>query len=104
MGLWSALRPKIVFGGHVRQTLDYVLREEVDAGIVYATDARTARGRVRVVAEAPPGSHRPIVYPAAVVKGSPEREPARAFVLFLRGERSQSVLGRHGFIPLDGRN
>lgn len=100
LGLWSTLRPKIVFGGHVRQTLDYVLREEVEAGIVYATDARMARGRVRVVAEAPAGTHRPIIYPAAVVKASSEKKLAQAFILFLLSEKSQSLLGRFGFLPI----
>ncbi len=100
LGLWSALKRKMVFGGHVRQTLDYVLREEVDAGIVYATDARMARGRVRVVAEALPGTHRPILYPVAVVKGSSHKELAQAFILFLLSERSRSLLGRLGFLPI----
>lgn len=38
-GLWAALQPKIINTQHVRQSLDYVARGEVDAGFVYNTDA-----------------------------------------------------------------
>ena len=67
--LFDALKGKLVFGKDVRQVLTYVETGNADAGLVYATDAR-ASGKVRVVATAPESTHDPIVYPAAVVKGS----------------------------------
>ena len=53
----------------VRQVLGYIETGNADAGVVYATDARQS-GRVRVAAVAPPGTHAPVVYPVAVVRGS----------------------------------
>jgi molybdate transport system substrate-binding protein len=96
--LWAALQPKMVFGENVRQTLTYVAGGNVDAGVVFATDARSENRRVRVVATATPGKdHAPIVYPAAVVRNAPHAEAAHRFVRFLKSRESQTILQRYGF-------
>jgi molybdate transport system substrate-binding protein len=103
VGLWERLRPKLVFGENVRQVLDYVSRGEVQVGIVYATDALTRAGRVRLAFPFPEDTHRPIVYPAAVVKGSRHPDLAGAFVDLLAGREGQLVIRRHGFEALGGQ-
>lgn len=95
-GLWQALAPKCVMGISVKQALEYVLRGEVEAGFVFATDAAAAKDRVRVVAKIPTAD--PIVYPAAVVAASANKEKAQAFILFLRSPEAQGVLAKHGFV------
>jgi molybdate transport system substrate-binding protein len=94
LGIWDRVRPKVVFTANVRQALTYAERGEVDAALVYRTDARGSRA-VRVVASAPPGSHPPIVYPAALVVGA--RPAARDYLDFLSGSVAAEVLRRHGF-------
>lgn len=98
LGLWESLQPRFVFGENVRQVLQYVERGEVDAAIVYASDATAARG-VAVVAPAPPGSHPPVTYPMAVVQGAAHPEAAALFADFLLSPEGQAVLARHGLTP-----
>ncbi len=99
LNLWDRVRPRLIFAENVRQVLDYVVRGEVDVGFVYATDAVQRLGRVRLAFAFSDDTHRPILYPAAVVKATRAPEPARAFVEFLVSPAAQTVLKRLGFEP-----
>jgi molybdate transport system substrate-binding protein len=92
-----AIKKKLVYAEHVRQVLDYVVRGEVDAGVVYLTDAIVKAKDIRIVATAPEDSHKPIIYPAAVVMGSNKKILAKAFISLLISEEGKKVLERHGF-------
>jgi molybdate transport system substrate-binding protein len=80
---------------NVRQALDYVARGEVDAAFVYATDAAIMAGKVKVALAV--STTKPILYPVAVVAGSPNAAVAARFVEFLGGAQAQTVLARYGF-------
>jgi len=98
LGLWNSLQPKLIFTGNVRQAMAYVVRGEVEAALVYATDAQSAGGVVQVVAVAPEGSHPPALYPIAVVKTSKQSQEALAFVDLTLSEAGQQILRAHGFL------
>ncbi len=93
--LWAALAPRLVFAQSVRQALDYVAREEADAGFVYATDALIAPGAVKVALATLATT--PIRYPIAVVKDSRNRALASEFVAYVAAAAGQRILARHGF-------
>ena len=97
--LWSPLKKRLIYGEHVRQVLDYVARGEVDAGLVYGTDYRQRRADLILVATATPGSHPPIVYPVALLKGTRQKDLALRFIKFLRAPEGQRILVKHGFQP-----
>src|SRR5919108_1659133 len=103
LGLWERVHPKLVFAENVRQALDYVVRGEVDAGFVYATDVAARRERVREAFRPPEDTYRPVTYPVAVVKDSRHAALAQAFVDLLVGPEGRAVLGRLGFLPPGGR-
>lgn len=92
--VWEALQPKIVPGESVRQVLDYVSRGEVDAGFVFATDAKIAGAKVRVVKECATTSV--VRYPIAVVAAS-KNPKAKAFVDFVMSAEGQKILQSYGF-------
>ena len=94
--LLEKLKAKLVFGSDVRQVVTFVETGNADAGLVYATDAQ-ASWKVRAVAVAPDSAHDPIVYPAAVVKGSKSEAAARSFVAFMAGSAAKEIFVRHGF-------
>ncbi|MBZ0170298.1 Molybdate-binding periplasmic protein precursor [Candidatus Methylomirabilis lanthanidiphila] len=98
LGLWGSLQPKLIFTENVRQALAYVVRGEVEAALVYATDAQSADRAVQVVAAAPEGSHPTVLYPIAVVKTSKQSPEARAFIDLALSEAGQQVLRAHGFL------
>jgi molybdate transport system permease protein len=88
---------RIVYGASVRQVLDYVERGEVDAGVVYASDARQSGAKVRVAATVDPSLHPPIHYVAAVVSASKRREAANSFIDHLTTPTVQKILSADGF-------
>ncbi len=95
--LGDALQNKLISAENVRQVLDYVVRGEVDAGIVYATDAQAAKNSVNVVAAADENSHSPITYPLAIIKDGKQKQAAYAFTNFLLSETGQNILRKYGF-------
>lgn len=99
LGLWDALRPKLVFGENVRQVLEYVARGEAEAGFVYATDLTARQGLVREAFRPPQSTYGPVTYPAAVVAGSRHAALGQTFINVLVSREAQAVLARLGFQP-----
>jgi len=97
MKLGDAFQQKLVLAEDVRQVLDYVVRAEVDAGVVYKTDAMVGGDKVKVVATAPPDSYDPILYPIAVVKDTADKQAARQFIDVLTGPDGHAILSKYGF-------
>ena len=95
--LFDVLKDKFVFAENVRQVLDYVARGEVDAGMVYPTDAQVMAEKVTMVIAAPEESHKPVIYPMAVIKGTKCESAARAFVRFVSTDAAQQILRKCGF-------
>lgn len=102
MKLLPQIQSRLVFAEDVRQVLEYVLRGEVDAGIVYISDATFAGDRVKVAARAPENTHAPITYPIAMIKNSRHREAALAFIEQVLSDPGQSMLRKHGFLSIKG--
>jgi molybdate transport system substrate-binding protein len=76
--------------------LSYVETGNVDAGIVYTTDAKESK-QVRQAVTAPANLHSPIVYPVAVLKRTRRADAAKAFVQFLSSNEAKAVFEKYGF-------
>ncbi|UOO77768.1 molybdate ABC transporter substrate-binding protein [Neisseria sp. Dent CA1/247] len=94
-GVWQTLQPKIINTQHVRQSLDYVARGEVDVGFVYNTDAVLMKDKVKVLKQVP--TDKPVSYPIAVAKQSAAQAEAKRFVQYVLSAQGQAVLNRYGF-------
>ncbi len=95
--LWEAVQDKLVFAEHVRQALDYVTRNEVDAAMVYGTDAMIRPREVSIVTKAPAESHRSVVYPIGILRGSKHQSFAREFVTLVLSPEGKNRLKKYGF-------
>ncbi len=96
LGLWETFEPRLVYGANVRTTLGYVESGNVEAALVYRTDAFVSEG-VTVVETLAEEAHSPIVYPAIVLGRSDKREQAAAFIEFLASEEASRVFREMGF-------
>lgn len=100
--LWKDLEPRMIYGKSVRQVLAYVDSGNVDAGLVFASDAPLANNAT-VAALAPESSHQPIVFAMAGMLGSPRSAALQVFMTFLKGGEAAAIFARHGFTPLQGK-
>lgn len=80
----------------VKAVLNKVALDEVDAGLVYATDVRAAGDRVRGIAF-PQADQAVTVYPIANLTQSSHPAAAQAFVDYVTSPPGQAVLIRAGF-------
>jgi molybdate transport system substrate-binding protein len=95
--LKNSLQKKFIFAENVRQVLDYVVRGEVDAGIVYQTDALLKKNEIKIVTEADGKGHSPILYPMAIIRNSENKKLAQEFTEFILGTKGQEILKKYGF-------
>jgi len=97
--LMQDLQPKLVLGNNVRQVLQFVESGNAQAGIVYATDAKTST-KIKVVQVIDAKLHKPIVYPIAVLQKSSNQPSAKSYLEFLSSEPAKTVFEKYGFTNL----
>ena len=86
------------FEDNVKAVLEKVAAGEVDAGIVYVTDAKSAGGEVMSV-EIPGSADVVTGYGIAVVEQSEDAGLAQAFVDLVLSDEGQQILREAGFAP-----
>lgn len=103
LNLWEGLKDKLILAENVRQVLDYVARGEVDAGLVYSTDAQTRFKEIKIISTAPEGSHRPILYPIGIIQGTKMESLAKEFIALVLSREGKNILQRYGFKDVLGK-
>ena len=97
MDIWTAISSKTILSSDVRTALAYVQTGDVDAAVVYSTDVSIAKGvSTKLVIDEM--YHRPIVYPAAVVKNANEPVLGQEYLEFLTAAYVSSVFEKYGFV------
>jgi molybdate transport system substrate-binding protein len=95
--LWKAIEPKVVPTENVRAALAAVESGNVEAGMVYKTDAAISH-KVKVACEIPLHDGPKITYPMAVISESKHVAEAKAFVKYLEGDDAAQLFEKYGFI------
>ena len=95
--LWPAIEVKVVPADNVRAALAAVESGNVEAAMVYKTDAAISK-KIRVACEVPSSDTPGISYSMAAVKDSKQLDAARRFLKHLDSDEAGRVFEKFGFI------
>ncbi len=97
LNILDAVKAKAVYGSDVRQVLSWVESGEADCGIVYETDAAVAGDKIKIIAKAPENSHKPVIYPVAILKDSKQIDEDKKFLEFVKSDNAKNIFEKYGF-------
>jgi molybdate transport system substrate-binding protein len=97
IGIWDKVEARVIPTESVRAALAAVETGNVDAGIVYKTDARSSK-KVKIAYEVPVAEGPVIAYPAALVQGPKHAQAAKKFLEYLDEPGSLKTFEKYGFI------
>lgn len=100
LGLWEDVEKLVVYGKDVTEVLTWVASGNADVGMVYSTEASLS-DQVRIVTQAPEGSHSRIIYCAAVVKETSDEREGMELINYLISPGAQEVFFKYGFLPIE---
>ena len=97
LNILDIVKSKAVYGKDVKEVLAWVETGNVDAGVVYGSDAKASK-KVKIVTTAGKDLYKtPVVYPVAVIKASKNIDDTKAFLKFLSSDKAKEVFEKHGF-------
>lgn len=88
---------KITYGSNVKEVTTQITEASVDCGVVYCTDAYSAG--LAPVDDATAEMCGQVIYPAAVLNISENKEAAEAFLTYLTSDEAMAVFEAVGFSP-----
>jgi molybdate transport system substrate-binding protein len=94
-GVWDQVQPKLVYGENIRQALQFLETQNVDAAIISLSLANVPDIRFSLVDAS---LHQPIVQAAAITARSRYPDLARAFIRFVNGPQGCPIMKRFGFL------
>ena len=93
-GVWEQVKPRLVYGDNIRQTLQFAETGNVDVAIVALSLSKQSDGQWTLI---PQELHNPIDQGLAVIKGTKNEKAAREFASFVTGQQGQGILAKYGF-------
>lgn len=94
-GVWEKVKPKLVFGENVQQTLQYAQTGNADAAIVALSLAKVSDGEST---EIPETEHAPLDQALVVCGDGPRAALAKDFAAFVGSAEGRAIMNRYGFI------
>ena len=93
-GIWDSVKPKLVYGDNIRQTLQYAETGNVEVAIVALSLSKQSHGHWSLI---PEELHQPLEQGIAIMKTTKKEQAARAFAAFLTGPQGRAIMQKYGF-------
>jgi molybdate transport system substrate-binding protein len=98
MGRWEDLRPRLVFGENVAQTLQFAASGNARAGFVAAAQLQSGNlPATTCVWELPQALYDPVEQQAVLLERASANPAAREFLAWLQGDRARSLVRDGGY-------
>ncbi|MGH7297022.1 MAG: molybdate ABC transporter substrate-binding protein [Polyangiaceae bacterium] len=95
-GVWTTVRPKVVYGENVQQTLQFAQSGNADVAIVALSLATVTPGQS---AQIPTGLYDPIDQAmVACVHGEAGQAAGRKFIQFVQSREGHDIMRKYGFL------
>ena len=94
----GAVERNLTYGTNVKDVTSKVSEKIADCGVVYATDAFSAK--LEIVDTATGEMCGRVIYPAAVLSGTKHETEAKEFLEYLKDDRAKEIFSAVGFTPL----
>ena len=96
LGMWTEIEKKAVYQKDVTAVLTIVDSGEIETGVIYSSDAMTLKSGF-IIGEFAADTHDSIVYPAAIIKETKNKEEAEKFLRYLQNDTSKEIFSKYGF-------
>jgi molybdate transport system substrate-binding protein len=95
-GVWATVKPKLVYGENIQQTLEFAQSGNVDAAIVALSLASVTQGGDSLAIDE--AAYRPIDQVLVVCGRGGNSDGAKAFTAFLSAPDGRAIMQRYGFV------
>jgi len=96
VGLWNTIKPKIVFGENVSQTLQFAQTGNTEAAIAALSLAKVTEGGNYMVID--DKLHKPIDQALVVCKRGVNAAVAKEFAAFVNSDEGRAIMKKFGFL------
>jgi molybdate transport system substrate-binding protein len=97
LGVYDALKPKIVQGNSIAQAFQFVDTKNAEVGFVALSQLHRVTEGTRW--EVPENLHAPIRQDAVLLKTGADNEASKAFLAFLKGPEASAIIAQFGYAP-----
>ena len=97
--LWTRVRPRLVIGENIAQTLQFVASGNASLGFVAKSQIRSARlPEASCSWDVSPELHDPVEQQAILLERAVNNPTAHAFLKFLRSDPGRAIIARNGYL------
>jgi len=97
-GVWEKVRPNLVYGENIAQTLHFVVSRNASLGLIAGSQAADVRLPDATCHWPVPASmHQPLDHQAILLQHAAGNRAATAFLRFLRDDDARQIIHAHGY-------